>query len=199
MFRERRFKRTVPEINSSSTADIAFLLLIFFLMTTSMDTDKGLPRRLPEMVADSLRQESVRLHERNVLSIKLDADDRLWCDDRLVGLDELHVLVKEFVENPQDREDLPERVPTDIPGLGVVKVAKKHVILLSYHRKASYKAYVSLQNELAEVYHELRNGLARRQWRQDYSSLSPARQLAVRLAFPQRVSEEAYGEEGGRP
>lgn len=199
MYRNRRFKRGVPEINSSSTADIAFLLLIFFLMTTSMDIDKGLPRRLPEIVSDGQQQETVTLRERNVLPVRLDADDRLWCADRLVSLKDLHAMVKEFVENPEGRKDLPERVETDIPGLGTIEVTKKHVIMLSCHRKATYKAYVSLQNELTEVYHELRNELARRRWGQDYADLSSAHQQAVRLAVPQRVSEKTYDEGGDRP
>ena len=63
MYRNRRFGRRVPEINSSSTADIAFLLLIFFLMTTSMDTDMGLPRRLPEWAADGRKPETVEVSD----------------------------------------------------------------------------------------------------------------------------------------
>ena len=199
MFRERRFKRTVPEINSSSTADIAFLLLIFFLMTTSMDTDRGLPRRLPEWAADGRKPETVEVRKRNVLSVRLDADDRLWCDERLVGLAELHAVAREFVGNPEGREDLPERVATEVPGLGTVEVTKNHVILLSCHREATYKAYVALQDELAGVYEELRNELSRRRWGQDYADLAPARRQAVRMVYPQRVSEETYGGEGGRP
>ena len=199
MYRNRRFGRRVPEINSSSTADIAFLLLIFFLMTTSMDTDRGLPRRLPEWAADGRKPETVEVRERNVLSVRLDADDRLWCDERLIGLAELHAVAREFVGNPEGREDLPERVATEVPGLGTVEVTKNHVILLSCHREATYKAYVALQDELAGVYEELRNELSRRRWGQDYADLAPARRQAVRMVYPQRVSEETYGEEGGRP
>jgi len=199
MYSGRRFRRSVPEINSSSTADIAFLLLIFFLMTTSMDTDTGLARRLPEWVAEGRKPETVEVRERNVLSVRLDADDRLWCDERPVGLAELHAVAREFVENPDDREDLPERVATEVPGLGTVEVMKRHVILLSCHRGATYKAYVAVQDELAGVYQELRNELSRRCWGQDYADLPSARQQAVRLVYPQRVSEETYGGEGGRP
>ena len=199
MYRNRRFGRRVPEINSSSTADIAFLLLIFFLMTTSMDTDMGLPRRLPEWAADGRKPETVEVRERNVLSVRLDADDRLWCDERLVGLAELHAVAREFVGNPEGREDLPERVATEVPGLGTVEVTKNHVILLSCHREATYKAYVAVQDELAGVYEELRNELSRRRWGQDYADLAPARRQAVRMVYPQRVSEETYGGEGGRP
>ena len=199
MYRNRRFGRRVPEINSSSTADIAFLLLIFFLMTTSMDTDMGLPRRLSEWAADGRKPETVEVRERNVLSVRLDADDRLWCDERLVGLAELHAVAREFVGNPEGREDLPERVAMEVPGLGTVEVTKNHVILLSCHREATYKAYVALQDELAGVYEELRNELSRRRWGQDYADLAPARRQAVRMVYPQRVSEETYGGEGGRP
>ena len=87
----------------------------------------------------------------------------------------------------------------EVPGLGTVEVTKNHVILLSCHREATYKAYVALQDELAGVYEELRNELSRRRWGQDYADLAPARRQAVRMVYPQRVSEETYGEEGGRP
>ena len=164
-----------------------------------MDTDMGLPRRLPEWAADGRKPEMVEVRERNVLSVRLDADDRLWCDERLVGLAELHAVAREFVGNPEGREDLPERVAMEVPGLGTVEVTKNHVILLSCHREATYKAYVALQDELAGVYEELRNELSRRRWGQDYADLAPARRQAVRMVYPQRVSEETYGGEGGRP
>ena len=97
----RRPRRGVPEINASSTADIAFLLLIFFLLTTSMDTDKGLPRRLPPLATDTVA-EPLKLKERNALTVSLDAQDRLECAGSPVTLDELHDRAKLFIANPAD-------------------------------------------------------------------------------------------------
>ena len=72
-------KRKVPDINSSSTADIAFLLLIFFLITTSMDTDRGLARRLPPPPEQNQKNDDIKLKERNVLQVFLNMNDQLMC------------------------------------------------------------------------------------------------------------------------
>ena len=72
-------KRKVPDINSSSTADIAFLLLIFFLITTSMDTDRGLARRLPPPPEQEQNNDDIKLKERNVLQVFLNMNDQLMC------------------------------------------------------------------------------------------------------------------------
>ena len=108
----RRPNRKIPEINASSTADIAFLLLIFFLLTTSMDTDSGLLRRLPP---PGRPEEAMKLQERNVLLIDIEEDDRVKCAGDYVDLPELRARAKLFIANPQDDPGLPERVPVEVP------------------------------------------------------------------------------------
>lgn len=183
----RRPKRSIPEINASSTADIAFLLLIFFLLTTSMDTDSGLLRRLPPPGRPAM--ESMKLQERNVLLIDLGEDDRVKCAGDYVDLAELRARVKLFVANPQEDPGLPERVPVDIPFLGTVPVTKHHIIALRCSRNASYRAYIAVQDELAGAYRDLRDELARRKWGREYAALTPEHQEAVRRVFPQQISE----------
>ena len=182
----RRPRRSVPEINASSTADIAFLLLIFFLLTTSMDTDRGLPRRLPP---PGDKTEAMKLKERNVLPVDLERDDRVKCAGEYVDVRELRERAKLFIANPQDDPDLPERVPEEIPFLGTVPVTKHHVIALRSDRESSYRAYVSVQEALAGAYRDLRDELARRKWQCPYADLTPDRQEAVRRVFPQKISE----------
>ena len=183
----RRPKRSIPEINASSTADIAFLLLIFFLLTTSMDTDSGLLRRLPPPGRPAM--ESMKLQERNVLLIDLGEDDRVKCAGDYVDLAELRARVKLFVANPQEDPGLPERVPVDIPFLGTVPVTKHHIIALRCSRNASYRAYIAVQDELAGAYRDLRDELSRSRWGQNYADLTPDRKQAVREVFPQKISE----------
>ena len=87
--------RDVPELNTTSTADISFMLLVFFLVTSSMDTDKGLGRKLAPM--DEQQQEQRDINRSNVLEVKIDDNDVLYCDDKVVTLEELQQQVESFV------------------------------------------------------------------------------------------------------
>lgn len=182
----RRPNRKIPEINASSTADIAFLLLIFFLLTTSMDTDRGLLRRLPP---PGRPEEAMKLQERNVLLIDIEEDDRVKCAGDYVDLPELRARAKLFIANPQDDPGLPERVPVEVPLLGTVPVTEQHVIALRCSRRASYRAYIAVQDELAGAYRDLRDELSRSRWGQNYADLTLDRKQAVREVFPQKISE----------
>ena len=95
-------KRSVPELNSSSTADISFILLIFFLTTTSMDTDKGLARRLPPPPEDNREQEDTKVKERNVLQVRINAMDELMIGSDMADVSEIRARAKEFIDNPEN-------------------------------------------------------------------------------------------------
>ncbi|MBQ8674351.1 MAG: biopolymer transporter ExbD [Bacteroides sp.] len=190
-------KREVPEINSSSTADIAFLLLIFFLITTSMDTDAGLARRLPEPPQDEQQKDENKLKERNVLAVYLNLNDQLMCDDDLIDVSELRERAKEFIANPNNVDKLPEKVVKNVEFFGNVEVTEKHVVSLRCDRATSYQAYIAVQNELVAAYNELRDELAMSQWGRNYAELSEDQQKAVREIYPQKISEaepKKYGE-----
>lgn len=189
MYFKSRNKRKVPEINASSTADIAFLLLIFFLMTTSMDTDRGLARRLPELPPQGRKTEPMRLKERNVLPLDLTDKDELWCAGQRIGVEELRARAKEFIANPSNSSSLPEKVPVVVPYFGVLQVTKNHVISLCCDRRASYRAYLAVQNALVAAYNELRDELARAKWQKNYAELTPDQKRAVRQVYPQKISE----------
>ena len=104
-----RGKRKVPDINSSSTADIAFLLLIFFLITTSMDTDRGLARLLPPPPEDQDQQNTDKIKERNILQVYLNKDDALMCGNDYIGVEQLREKAKEFIANAGNAEHMPEK------------------------------------------------------------------------------------------
>ncbi len=190
-------KRKCPEVNSSSTADIAFLLLIFFLITTSMDTDRGLARRLPPPPETENNNDDVKLKERNVLQVFLNMNDQLMCGNEYIGVDQLRGKAKEFIENPLNEDSKPEKVQKDIPYFGDIMITEKHVISLRCDRGSSYKAYIAVQNELVAAYNELRDEKSQEKWQKRYADLNDDQQAAIRDIYPQKISEaepKKYGE-----
>ena len=193
-----RKKRKCPEVNSSSTADIAFLLLIFFLITTSMDTDRGLARRLPPPPETEQKDNNdQKLKERNVLMVALNMNDQLMCGSDYISVEQLREKAKEFIANPNNDEHMPELHAKTVEFFGNVQITEKHVISLRCDRGSSYKAYLAVQNELVAAYNELRDELAQKQWQKNYVDLNEDQQAAIREIYPQRISEaepKKYGE-----
>lgn len=191
-------KRSVPEINSSSTADIAFLLLIFFLITTSMDTDRGLARRLPPPPEKDQKLDDIIVKERNVLAVRLNSNDQLMCGSDYITIKQLRQRAKEFIANPYNDEKLPEKHSKNIPFFGNVMITENHVISLQNDRGTSYQAYIDVQNELVAAYNELRNELAQEKWQKDYNQLDEEQQKAIREYYPQKISEAEPKNYGGK-
>lgn len=191
-------KRKVPDINSSSTADIAFLLLIFFLITTSMDTDRGLARRLPPPPEKDQKQDDVIVKERNVLQVLLNSNDQLMCGGDYISIKQLRQKAKEFISNPYNDESMPEKHPMDVPFFGNTMVTDKHVISLQNDRGSSYQAYMDVQNELVAAYNELREELSQEKWQKSYNALDEDQQKAVRDIYPQKISEAEPKNYGGK-
>ena len=111
-----RKKRSMPGINATSTADIAFMLLIFFLTTTSMNTDRGLARRLPPPPDPSVKQQdNIIVKERNVLQVRINKDNQLMVGSEYMDISQLRAKAKEFIDNPIDDVNLPEKHTLNIP------------------------------------------------------------------------------------
>ena len=182
-------KRSVPELNSSSTADISFILLIFFLTTTSMDTDRGLARRLPPPPEDHLQQEDTKVKERNVLQVRINAMDELMIGSDIADVSQIREIAKEFIDNPDNLPNLPDKTARDIDLFGTVYITDKHVISLQSDRGTSYSKYFEVQNELVAAYNELRDELSRRKFGKPYVDLNEDQQLAVRSYYPMKISE----------
>ena len=182
-------KREVPELNSSSTADISFILLIFFLTTTSMDTDKGLARRLPPPPEDKDLDAETEIKERNVLQVRINAMDELMIGGDYAEVSEIRARAKEFIDNPENLANLPDKVAKEIDFFGTVYITDKHVISLQSDRGTSYDKYFAVQNELVAAYNELREELAKRKFHKTYTQCSEDEQLAIRTYYPQKISE----------
>jgi biopolymer transport protein ExbD len=188
-------KRETPEINSGSMADIAFLLLIFFLVTTTMDTDTGLARMLPPIVPDD-QEPPPPIKERNVFAVLLNSQNQLLVEGEPMDVSELRMAAKEFIQNPNREETLPEFNQKEVEFFGVVDISKG-VISLKSDRGTEYQAYLMVQNELQAAYNELRQELARQKFGKDYDDLDEDEMSAVRTIYPQKISEAEPKNVGG--
>lgn len=101
-------RRDIGEINAGSMADIAFLLLIFFLVTTTMDFDQGIPKVLPQKPPENMPP--IKLLDRNVLTIQANFNDELLVNGEQLNVADLKEKVVEFMKNEQDKEDLPAMI-----------------------------------------------------------------------------------------
>lgn len=180
-------KREVQEVNAGSMADIAFLLLIFFLVTTTMDTDSGLARRLPPPVED-VPDDTPPVKERNVFSVLLNSKNQLLVEGKPMKVEELKDAAKEFILNENRDVTLPEFKLTPVEFFGNYEVSKG-IISLQNDNGTQYAQYLMVQNELQRAYNELRNELSRRKWGKDYEELDGDQQKAIRTIYPQKISE----------
>ncbi len=190
-------KRKVPEINSSSMADISFLLLIFFLVTTSMSVDKGLARRLPPPVTNT-EDMKIDVKERNVLVVLLNTNNQLMVGGKYTDVKDFKETAKEFIKNPNNAENLPEKRDTVLPNLGAMKYTKNHVISLQNDRGTEYQAYLKVQNELDAAYNELRDELSKERFGTTFAELDEERQEEVKVIYDKKVSEAEPKNYGGK-
>lgn len=192
-----RKKRKLPEVNSSSSADIAFLLLIFFLVTTSMDTDRGLARRLPQPVPKDQKQKDVEIKQRNVLPILVNTNNQVAIEGIAIDVKQLRARAKEFIQNPYNDPKLPEMVEKEIPFFGRV-MCSKGVISLQTDRSTEYQVYFDVQNELVAAYNELRNEKAKEKWGKLFDDLDEEQRKAIIDIYPQNISEAEPKNYGGK-
>jgi biopolymer transport protein ExbD len=181
--------RKVPEIPTASLADMAFLLLIFFLVTTTMDVDSGLERRLPQWVDPNLEiDDDQQIKERNVFVVLVNRDNNLLVENEWEEIANLREKAKEFMANPNNLENLPEKEPVQVPLFGEVMVSKG-VISLRNDLDTKYGTYIAVQNELVGAINELRDELAMEKFAKKYEDCDEQQQEAVRTVFPSRISE----------
>lgn len=180
--------KKTPEINATSTADIAFLLLIFFLVSTTMDSDKGLFRILPPMPPEDVHVNPPKYAKRNILQVLVNKENLLAVENSVIQVSELKDRAKEFILNPQDKADLPEKVIKDIPFFGRTEVSKG-IISLQSDRGTSYEMYIAVQDELAAAYAEVRDIKSMEKWGKIYSELNEEQMEAVRQVVPTAISE----------
>jgi biopolymer transport protein ExbD len=156
-----------------------------------MDTDKGLARRLPPPVPKDQKknEDKVDINKRNLLVVLINSNNQILCGDEFIDIKQLKDKVKDFIDNPYNDAHKPEKVEEDVPYFGKTLVSKKHVISLQNDRGTEYQAYISVQNELARAYNELRDDLSKKKFGKAFADLDEDQQKAVQQVYPQKISE----------
>lgn len=163
----RRKQHETPGLNTTSTADISFMLLIFFLVTTSMDVDKGLLRQLPSPEPQKKEQQQSVVDKANLMALRLTAGDTLLVNGKPMQVSLLKEETIRFVH----------------------RLGKKHLISIESDRDADYNLYFQMQNQLMEAYSQLRNETAQKKYHRDYALLNNDQKEQVRNICPQRITE----------
>ena len=206
--------RSTPEVNGGSLADIAFLLLIFFLVTTTMDIDTGITRLLPpEPEEDQITD--VKVNKRNVLVVLLNRSDLLMVGGEVMDRLALKDKTIEFFTNPQRNEALPVMEETEVqfpPGSSSLLppdgmwtgMVSKGVISLQNDRTTTYGAYLQVQNELVAAVNTLRNDFCKLYFDKEYEDLNLGNpieeeiQTGIRKIYKMNISESDPKNIGGR-
>ncbi|MDR2039048.1 MAG: biopolymer transporter ExbD [Bacteroidales bacterium] len=188
--------KKTPGINGSSMADISFILLIFFLMVTTMGTDFGLIRQLPPMTDQKNEDE---INKRNVFVVSVNANDNLLVKDQYTQVTELREMAKDFFNVNNTGDGYPEKIQKEVPLLGTVTVNKTAVVSLQNDRATSYKIYIQVQNELAGAIHELRNEYSLQKFGKEFDECTQEEQDAIsKNVYPMAISEAEPKDVGGK-
>ncbi len=185
-------KRKVQEINAGSMADIAFLLLIFFLVATTMNVDTGLVRMLPPMPPENQKTEDVKVKERNLLLVFVSGSGNIMAGGEQMDIRQLKDKAKEFILNPMDDENMPEKEDKelDLPdGSKWVYPVSQGVISLQTTRDTGYQIYIMVQNELTRAFNEVRDEVAMRKFGDKFSELPQEQRDVISKAVPLKISE----------
>jgi biopolymer transport protein ExbD len=191
--------KKIPAINASSMADISFLLLIFFLVTTSMDVNQGLARRLPAPIPPDQKVEDTDINKRNLFVVKINWENKLLVQGQELDVRQLRAKAKEFIVNAEDAADMPKLFEEDFgEPFGTLKYTKEHVISVQNDAETQYQAYLEVQNELVAAYNELREECAQKYFHKSYNDLDEEWQKKIQKIYPQKISEAEPKNYGGK-
>jgi len=204
-----RRKKGIPDINAASMADIAFMLLIFFLVTTTMSVDKGITRKLPPPVPPDA--ETPKVKERNVLSVLVNKDNQVAVNGELTEISLVTEKVKDFIINSNDdpnyseREFISELLEKEMaksePDQKKIKTLKnvieeigdipksKGVVSLQTDRATKYEVYILVQDAIVKAFNDLRDDLAKQVYGKPYNDLKEEQQKLIREVYPISLSE----------
>lgn len=177
-------------------ADIAFLLLIFFLVATTMNVDTGLVRMLPPMPPENQKQEDIKVKERNLFLVLVSGSGNIMVgtpnNQELTDLRQIKDRTKEFILNPMDDENLPEKTDKEIAladGSKWVYPESQGVVSLQTTLETDYQTYIMVQNELTRAFNEVRDEVAMQKFGKKFSELEKDDRDAISKAVPMKISE----------
>jgi biopolymer transport protein ExbD len=178
-------KRESQEINAASMADIAFLLLIFFLLITTIETSEGIARKLPPM-PEKDKEIVIDVNARNVLEVRVNAADQLLVEGEYATIKELKDITKRFIMNYGKDPNM-----SDLP--------KDAIVSLKNDRGTSYDTYIQVQNELTKAYDEIRDEVSKSRYNGlKFNELKEAEQDIIKTEFPLKISEAEPENIGGK-
>lgn len=163
----KKARRRIPQLNTVATADISFMLLIFFLLTTSMNKEQGLARQLPPQEVEN-ENVPTNVEKERVLTVSITSDSKYAVNDTILTETELAENMTEFIRNK----------------------GKEHIIELKADKNANYEAYFKLQNIIVNTYRSLRNAEAQRLFKKQMTECTEEQQEKIRQEFPQHITEE---------
>lgn len=187
-------KRKVDEINASSMADIAFLLLIFFLVATTMDVDTGMTRVLPPWVDAEKQKDNTDVNERNVLKVSISKGGRILVDEaeytaadlirnRMTNESKLSQETKTFLQSP-DRSDKKDTLIN-----GQTYPMSEGVVSLKADKETQYKVYIDVQNELTHAFNDIREDYSQKMFKRPFDELDSDERTVISKLVPMRISE----------
>lgn len=171
-----RKSRSVPEINAGSMADIAFLLLIFFLVTTTMDSDAGLQVKLPPWPDPSIPPPTSTQNNRDVMEVLINSNNQLLVEKKIMKVEELNAYAKKFLTN-EGRD----------PSMSTSST--KAIISLKNDRGTGYETYVSVYNELIRSYNEVRDEASEKRYGKEFGRLNKKEKEIIQKLYPMKISE----------
>ncbi|MFI3283095.1 MAG: biopolymer transporter ExbD [Rikenellaceae bacterium] len=185
-------KRKIQEINAGSMADIAFLLLIFFLVATTMNVDTGISRMLPPMPEDDVVLEDIKIKERNLLLVFVSGSGKIMAGGEEIDISALKEKTREFILNPMDDPNLPEKnsIKIELPdGNTWVYPISAGVVSLQTTRETNYDVYIQVQDQLTRAFNEVRDDVSISKFGKPMENLTEKLRKAVTTAVPLKISE----------
>ena len=171
--------KKTPGINGSSMADISFILLIFFLMVTTMGSEFGLIRQLPPWEDSRPDDTGDKINKRNVLVVNINSQNAMLVNNEYTQMSQLRARAKEFFNVENSGENYPEKEVVNLPLVGAINVNKTALVSLQNDRSTAYKTYIQAQNELAAAVNELRDEFCMQRFGRKYEDCSAEQQDVV--------------------
>ena len=185
-----------PGLNTGSMSDISFLLLTFFLLTSSINTDQGIQRKLPP--PPKKQTEKTEIHKRDVLVVLVNMNDQIMVNSEfLPDVNMLKEKTKEFISNPSGDLNLSDKKQLYVQELGTEETVSKGVVSLQNDRGTSYEMYIAVQNQLTAAFNELRDEFSNARFGKPFNNLNNTQRKGVQKVIPINSSEAEPVNYGG--
>jgi len=168
-----------PTLNAMQTADMAFIMLCFFMMVTTMGSEFGLIRQLPPWVEHNPKDTGDKINERNVLVVRISGQNALLVNNEYMEMSQLRAKAKDFFNINNTGDKYPEKEIVELPLLGSTSINRTAVVSLQNDRSTAYRTYIQAQNELSAAINELRDEFSLQRFASRYENLSPEQQDVV--------------------